>query len=167
MTIDELLAATSLTANDEIPIWDAESTGEPTKKITAQNLALAVATLQQPGIPTGNYELISNYGNNIGRAGSDFLRCIKYGNGLKQITGLFKVGAVGVQDGATICSVPSSDYNYIGEKNGNIQGWGIAARPSSGLGYVFRFINASLYFYLAGATTTVPEGTYMLNYLYY
>ncbi len=163
MTIDELLAAAGLTANDEIPIWDAESTGEPTKKITAQNFATAIATLQQPGIPTGNYELISNYGTNIGRAGSDFLRCIKYGNGLKQITGLFKVGAGGVQDGATICSVPSSDYNYIGEKNGNIQGWGIAARPSTGLGYVFRFINASLYFY----GTSAPEGVYMMNYLYY
>lgn len=45
MTIDELLAAAGLTANDEIPIWDAEATGEPTKKITAQNLAAAVVAL--------------------------------------------------------------------------------------------------------------------------
>lgn len=45
MTIDELLAAAGLTANDEIPIWDAEATGEPTKKITAQNLANAVKSL--------------------------------------------------------------------------------------------------------------------------
>ena len=41
MTIDELLAAVDLTANDEIPIWDAEATGEPTKKITAANMAAA------------------------------------------------------------------------------------------------------------------------------
>jgi hypothetical protein len=45
MTIHELLAAAGLTANDEIPIWDAEATGEPTKKITAQQLAAAVVAL--------------------------------------------------------------------------------------------------------------------------
>lgn len=45
MTIDELIAATGLTANDEIPIWDAEATGEPTKKITAQQLAAAIVAL--------------------------------------------------------------------------------------------------------------------------
>ena len=45
MTIDELLAAVGLTANDEIPIWDAEATGEPTKKITAANLASSVAAI--------------------------------------------------------------------------------------------------------------------------
>ena len=45
MTIDELLAASALTVNDEIPIWDAEATGEPTKKITAANMAAAMAAL--------------------------------------------------------------------------------------------------------------------------
>jgi hypothetical protein len=45
MTIDELLAAVDLSANDEIPIWDAEATGEPTKKITAANMAAAMAAL--------------------------------------------------------------------------------------------------------------------------
>jgi hypothetical protein len=45
MTINELLQAAGLTANDEIPIWDVDGTGEPTKKITAQQLAAAVVTL--------------------------------------------------------------------------------------------------------------------------
>lgn len=45
MTIHELLQAAGLTANDEIPIWDADGTGEPTKKITAQQLAAAVVIL--------------------------------------------------------------------------------------------------------------------------
>jgi hypothetical protein len=45
MTIHELLQAAGLTANDEIPIWDAEATGEPTKKVTAQQLAAAVVAL--------------------------------------------------------------------------------------------------------------------------
>lgn len=45
MTIDELLVITELTANDEIAIWDAEATGEPTKKITATNLAASMAAI--------------------------------------------------------------------------------------------------------------------------
>lgn len=45
MTIDELLALTGLTGSDEIPVWDKEASGEPTKKITAQNFAAAVKTL--------------------------------------------------------------------------------------------------------------------------
>lgn len=44
-TIDGLNVVTSLTANDEVPLWDAEATGEPTKKITAQNLANSVKGL--------------------------------------------------------------------------------------------------------------------------
>lgn len=47
MTINELLAAAGLTANDEIPIWDAEAaTYEPTKKITAQGFASSVKSLE-------------------------------------------------------------------------------------------------------------------------
>ena len=45
MTIHELLALTGLTGSDEIPVWDAEASGEPTKKITAQNFAAAIKTL--------------------------------------------------------------------------------------------------------------------------
>lgn len=45
MVINDLLAITELTANDEIPIWDAEATGEPTKKITAANLAASMAVI--------------------------------------------------------------------------------------------------------------------------
>lgn len=46
MTIDELNALTALTVGDEIPVWDAEASGEePTKKITAQNMANSVKTL--------------------------------------------------------------------------------------------------------------------------
>lgn len=44
-TIDGLNAVTSLTTNDEVPVWDKEASGEPTKKITAQNLASSVKTL--------------------------------------------------------------------------------------------------------------------------
>lgn len=45
MTIDDLLAIAGLTGSDEIPVWDAEATGEPTKKITAANLALSMMAL--------------------------------------------------------------------------------------------------------------------------
>ena len=46
MTINELLALNGLTANDEIPVWDAEAEpNEPTKKITGSNLAASIKTL--------------------------------------------------------------------------------------------------------------------------
>ena len=47
MTIAELLAATGLTANDLVPIYDAEAAQnvEPTQKITAAQLAAAVKVL--------------------------------------------------------------------------------------------------------------------------
>lgn len=47
MTLAELAAATGLTANDLIGIWDAEASGstEPTQKLTAQQLAAAVKVL--------------------------------------------------------------------------------------------------------------------------
>ena len=47
MTIAELLAATGLTANDRVPIYDAEAAQnvEPTQKITAAQLAAAVKVL--------------------------------------------------------------------------------------------------------------------------
>ena len=44
-TINGLNVVTSLTANDEVPLWDAEASGEPTKKITASNLAASVKSL--------------------------------------------------------------------------------------------------------------------------
>ena len=44
-TIDGLNAVTSLTTNDEMPVWDKEASGEPTKKITASNLASSVKSL--------------------------------------------------------------------------------------------------------------------------
>lgn len=47
MTLNELSAATGLTASDLIAIWDAEASGstEPTQKLTAQQLAAAVKAL--------------------------------------------------------------------------------------------------------------------------
>lgn len=47
MTIAELLAATGLTANDLVPIWDAEAAQsvEPTQKTTAAQFAAAVKVL--------------------------------------------------------------------------------------------------------------------------
>ena len=45
MTIDKLNALTTLTAADEVPLWDKEASSEPTKKITASNLASSVKSL--------------------------------------------------------------------------------------------------------------------------
>ena len=46
MTIDGLNTVSSLTAQDEVPVWDKEASGEPTKKITAQNFASSIKTLE-------------------------------------------------------------------------------------------------------------------------
>ena len=45
MTIDSLNTVSSLTAQDEVPVWDKEASGEPTRKITAQNMANSVKSL--------------------------------------------------------------------------------------------------------------------------
>lgn len=45
MTIDDLNALAALTAADEVPVWDKEESGEPTKKITASNLAASVKSI--------------------------------------------------------------------------------------------------------------------------
>lgn len=45
MTIDGLNTVSSLTAQDEVPVWDKEASGEPTRKITAQNMAKSVKSL--------------------------------------------------------------------------------------------------------------------------
>jgi hypothetical protein len=45
MTINGLNTVSALTAQDQVPVWDNESSGEPTRKITAQNMANSVKTL--------------------------------------------------------------------------------------------------------------------------
>lgn len=45
MTIDGLNTVSALTAQDEVPVWDKEASGEPTRKITAQNMANSVKSL--------------------------------------------------------------------------------------------------------------------------
>ena len=67
MTIDELLAAAGLTANDEIPIWDAEATGEPTKKITVANAAASLAALSGQVLTPSAAISIPASGNSVSR----------------------------------------------------------------------------------------------------
>jgi hypothetical protein len=63
MTIDELNALTTLTAADEVPVWDSEESGEPTKKITASNLAASVKSLGNL-IGTGDLDSTPMQGSN-------------------------------------------------------------------------------------------------------
>ena len=65
MTIDELLAITGLTASDEIPVWDAEATGESTKKITAANLASSVAAIGGLQLTPSTAFSIPSEGNSV------------------------------------------------------------------------------------------------------
>lgn len=63
-TIDGLNAVTSLTTNDEVAVWDKEATGEPTKKITGQNLANSVKGLMpfDTTPTTGSTNLVTSGG---------------------------------------------------------------------------------------------------------
>ena len=45
MTINGLNPLSALTADDKIPAWDTGASGEPTKEITAQNMANSVKSL--------------------------------------------------------------------------------------------------------------------------
>ena len=65
MTIDELLSLAGLTANDEIPVWDAEAADEPTKKITAANLASSVAAIGASQITPSTAFSIPSAGNSV------------------------------------------------------------------------------------------------------
>jgi hypothetical protein len=56
-TIDDLNALAALTAADEVPVWDSEEIGEPTKKITGSNLASSVKTL---GSLLGTSDVVNN-----------------------------------------------------------------------------------------------------------
>lgn len=68
MTIDDLLAITGLTASDEIPLWDAEATGEPTKKITAANLALSMMALSNQQVTPSSAIPIPASGASVSRS---------------------------------------------------------------------------------------------------
>lgn len=65
MTIDELLAITGLTASDEIPVWDAEATGEQTKKITVANLASSLAAIGGLQLTPSTAFSIPSEGNSV------------------------------------------------------------------------------------------------------
>ena len=45
MTINGLNPLSALTADDKIPVWDTGASGEPTKEITAQNMANSLKSL--------------------------------------------------------------------------------------------------------------------------
>lgn len=64
MTINGLNALTTLTAGDELPVWDVEASAEePTKKITAQNMAASVKSLGSL-IGTGDLDSTPTQGSN-------------------------------------------------------------------------------------------------------
>ena len=67
MTINELVALTGLTANDQIPVWDAEAAANGrTKKISAQNLANTIGPLA--GLNLKTYTSVSQLNLSVGSA---------------------------------------------------------------------------------------------------
>lgn len=113
MTINELLALNNLTANDQIPVWDAEATGstEPTAKITAHNFANAVKSLASL-IGTGDLDATPTQGST---------KAVQSG---------------GVFDAIQQSTAKNFEYqaNTIAELNAIISGLGSAARTTVFLG---------------------------------
>lgn len=87
MTINELLAMNNLTANDQIPVWDAEATGstEPTAKITAQNFANAVKSLASL-IGTGDLDAKPTQGSTKAVQSGGVFDAIKQSTALEDIS---------------------------------------------------------------------------------
>lgn len=78
MTINELAALAGLTANDQIPVWDAEAAANGrTKKISAQNLANAIKALAALSIVinTGNWAGIYGVLNTLSSGDSVTFYC--------------------------------------------------------------------------------------------
>jgi hypothetical protein len=130
-------------------------TGATTPANACDNLA--------SGIPTAAYTLVpnSNYGPNVS-GGSEPLRCIKYGNGLKRLVGLISITGNGAANSGTLCTVPSG-FEHVNNNNGGLQGWGSITKSSGGESYLFRFSGNTVRFWGAA----VPTGTYAVNYLYF
>ena len=86
-TIDGLNAFSSLTAQDEVPVWDAEATGEPTKKIPGQNLANSVKGLMPFDITptTGSTNPVTSGGiaNAIQQSTASITEPLAWSNGIK------------------------------------------------------------------------------------
>jgi len=135
---------------------DNGGTGATTPANACANLA--------PGIPTAAYTSIpnSNYGSNVS-GGSEPLRCIKYGNGLKRLIGLISITGSGVSSGGTLCTVPSG-FEHVNDNNGGGQGWLTITSSSTGKSHLVRFSGNGLYFWGSGVPTT---GVYAVNYLYF
>ena len=135
---------------------DNGGTGATTTANACANLA--------PGIPTSNYTVITSYGTNLSKNSTtndtDNLRCIKYGNGLKRITGLFKVTGGTVSPGS-ICTVTDA-FARSSTNNGAIQGW-FPIIGKNGSIHIGRMNGTDVRLW----ANAMPEDTYAIDYLYF
>lgn len=108
MTIDELNALTTLTEADEVPVWDSEESGEPTKKITASNLSASVKSLGSL-IGTGDLDSTPTSGSNKAVTSGGVYTAIQ------QSTASTKIGTVTIATGTSNISVRQyGNVVYIG-----------------------------------------------------
>lgn len=104
-TIDDLNALATLTTADEIPVWDAEASGEPTKKITASNLAASVKSLGNL-IGTGDLDSTPTSGSNKAVTSGGVYTAIQ------QSTAKFEIKTFSID----VTSTTSSGNKYFGTR---------------------------------------------------
>lgn len=180
MTIDELLASVGLTANDEIPLWDAEETeGEPTKKITAANFATAIKALgsllsesdvvnnltnndPNPVSSGGMYTAL--YSNTYSNSGLTFTGCSRVTGGYTQIGNLvianLRIGSITVPN-IKISGFPT--YTNKTTNGKNLVALSIANSTTTGTSGVEGYLGADGNLYAYGLNSSYE---YILSAVY-
>lgn len=92
MTIDGLNALTTLTAGDELPVWDVEASGEPTKKITASNLSTSVKSLGSL-IGTGDLDSTPTSGSNKAVTSGGVYTAIQQSTAIENVANQFSISS--------------------------------------------------------------------------
>lgn len=148
------IGAVSTSAVIDIPHG---GTGETTPEGACAALA--------PGIPTSSYSLISTYGSGVAKYNSNGdannLRCIKFGNGLKRLTGLFRVTAA-LSGGAQICVFPSG-FSLDTTKNGSIQAFPLMISTSGATVRTGQMSGGQILLF----SSNMPSDTYIIDQFYF
>lgn len=127
MTIHELNALTALTSTDELPVWDAEASGEPTKKITASNVAASVKSLGSL-IGTGDLDSTPTQGSNKAVTSGGVYTAIQQSTATTT-TGIYRSNSAGGH-GASSSNIVVKQYGNVVSIQGFINNIG-AIDPTS------------------------------------
>ncbi len=133
----------------------------------SMSFGLPIATCEAlaSGIPTSSYSLISSYGSGVAKYNSNGdannLRCIKFGNGLKRLTGLFRVTSA-LSSNAQICAFPSG-FSLDTTKNGSIQAFPLMISTDGATVRTGQMSGGQILLF----SGNMPIGTYIIDQFYF